>query len=105
MTPDEYRRFRAERQEAGTRLDPETADCFVRHVYEMEPYGVIDDLPPELCCINRVLFAASHDLGIVAEADLPSEVIETLRKRSRNSRSDVNPVVIDVSQDDDEIPF
>ncbi len=71
----------AMRKEAGSKLDPETAEVMWKYGQTLDPYGVCPDLPGELQQVGREYFARSPGSDIwVWFGDLPDEVRERLWK-------------------------
>lgn len=69
------------RKEAGTRIDPETAEVKWVYAQILDPYGVYSDLPENLQLIGRAYFARSPESDIwVRLGDLPDHVYEALLK-------------------------
>ena len=56
LTVDEWL---AIRREAGSRIDPETAEVTWNYARTLDPYGVYPDLPPECQQVGREYFARS----------------------------------------------
>ena len=69
----------ATRVEAGTHIDPDTAEVDWEYGDPGDPYRVYPDRPAEARCIGRVRFARAPGTDIwVAFEDLPSEVCKRL---------------------------
>lgn len=74
------------RKDAGTRIDPETAEVWWTYALTMDPYGVYPDLPEEYKQIGREEFARAPGSDIwVWFGDLPVEVQKQLRKAHGSS--------------------
>ena len=58
MTDDERNAWLASRQEAGLKIDPETAEVEWTYAQTLDPYGVYPLLPEEYC-VGREYFARS----------------------------------------------
>lgn len=80
--------LRQERVAAGLLIDPATAEVLWEMTQVMDPYGDVEDLPPEQQCVGWVGFARSPggDAGNwISFHDLPEETVKVLRdKRSLN---------------------
>ena len=72
------------RKEAGSKIDPETAEVTYSYEQTLDPYGVYPDLPEECYQVGREYFARSPDSDIwVWFGDLPNEVRDRLWKMRR----------------------
>src|SRR5262245_13112433 len=79
----EDKEFLADRQAAGVRIDPNSADIEVtfRWAEVLDPYGV-QDLTPEENCVGRSYFVCSPDGGgWVSFYDLPDQIRDELWRR------------------------
>jgi len=71
--------FRAERKEAGRRIDPRNAEVGFWDVEEVDPYGILESIPPCCSCTIEGQFARSPDSnGWVFFEDLPDATREEL---------------------------
>ena len=80
---DEINLWLKEREEAGQRIDPNSADVEVTFWWAqvLDPYGVLD-LTPEENCVGRSYFARSPDSGgWVSFYDLPDQTRDELWRR------------------------
>jgi hypothetical protein len=73
------------RREAGSRIDPETAEVTWSYEQTLDPYGVYPDLPAECYQVGREYFARSPGSDIwVWFGDLPNETREQLCEMHRS---------------------
>ena len=82
---DEISVWLKEREEAGRRIDPNSADVEVTFWWAqvLDPYGVLD-LTSEEDCVGRSYFARSPDSdGWVSFCDLPVEAVDELWRKIR----------------------
>jgi hypothetical protein len=71
------------RNEAGLKINPETADVDWSYGQVCDPYGVHPDLPEEAYCVGPMYFARDPGSDIwVCFYDLPEDTREKLRKRA-----------------------
>src|SRR5436853_1881638 len=81
MTDEEWL---AIRKEAGTRIDPETAEVDWNFAQTLDPYGIIAELPEEYQQVGRAYFARSPGSDIwVHFDDLPDATREALCQKHR----------------------
>lgn len=82
MEKPEVKEWLAMRKEAGTQIDPETAEVEGWYAQTLDPYGVCPCVPEELGQVGREYFARSPESDIWVEfSDLPEATVERLRKR------------------------
>ena len=75
----EVEQFLAARRQAGSLIDPATADVYWEWAQMLDPYGVLN-LPDECQCVGRLYFAKSPDSDIwVSQHDLPRETWRVLK--------------------------
>ena len=97
--------FRAERREAGKRMNPDTAILYCRYVMEVDPYGICEDIPEEFRCIGKNWFAFTPETGEVVVQDLPEATFERINERYRqrllrserhiSDRAGEGPLIVD----------
>jgi hypothetical protein len=76
----------AVRKEAGSKIDPKTAEVMWTYAYTVDPYGVIPDLSEECRQVGREYFARSPESDIwVCFNDLPDEIRKTLWEMHKSS--------------------
>jgi hypothetical protein len=79
MTEEERTAWLATREEAGLKVDPETAEVDWRYGQTFDPYGIDPDLPEELRQVGREYFARSPGSDIwVHFSDLPEATRKAL---------------------------
>jgi hypothetical protein len=77
--------FLAIREEAGLKIDPETAEVYWHYAQVLDPYGIDPNLPDELRCVGRAYFARSPDSdGWVEFRDLPEATRDALWQKLKN---------------------
>lgn len=73
------------RKDAGSRIDPETAEVDWWYAQTLDPYGIHPDLPEEYYQVGREYFARSPGSDIwVSFDDLPKVVAKKLWKKHRS---------------------
>jgi hypothetical protein len=82
MTEEEIGQWLAIREEAGLKIDPETAEVDWTYAQTLDPYGVNQDLPEECWQIGREYFTRSPASDIwVARANAAEGQIESMDTR------------------------
>jgi hypothetical protein len=69
------------REEAGLKIDPETAEVYWTYAQTADPYGIYPDLPDEWEQIGREYFARSPGSIWVHFDDLPEATANALWER------------------------
>ncbi|MCU4654498.1 hypothetical protein N8I71_16785 [Roseibacterium sp. SDUM158016] len=72
-----------DRIEAGKLINPSNSFIFQKYVNEVDPYGIMDDTPPEFESINRATFVYSPDVGEVLIDHVPGKTLKKLGWRSQ----------------------
>jgi hypothetical protein len=84
MTKKEVEQWLALRDEAGLKIDPETAEVSWKHASALDAYGIYPDLPRDYEQIRPAFFARSPGSDIwVHFRDLPHETREALWERHK----------------------
>ena len=84
MTDDVRNAWLASRQEAGLKIDPETAEVEWTYAQTLDPYGVYPLLPEEYC-VGREYFARSPGSDVwVWFGDLPDAIRSALWEKHKS---------------------
>lgn len=85
MTDDERNAWLASRQEAGLKIDPETAEVEWIYALTLDPYGVYPELPEEYRQVGREYFARSPGSDVwVLFGDLPDAIESALWEKHKS---------------------
>jgi hypothetical protein len=86
------------REEAGLKIDPETAEVASWFTQVGDPYGVYPEPPEEYQCVGRAYFACAPGTKIWVEFDdLPEAISDALMKKLIRSAWSTST--------DDDIPY
>jgi hypothetical protein len=89
----ENKEWLASREEIGRQIDPEAVDVIWRFGPVLDPYGLCEPHPDEICLIGREYFARSLDKeDRVSFDDLPPRTRDRLWQRMRAGHFDASDV-------------